>query len=77
MVTATIMYLYDYTFALINLASIALFFLINYTINEWRARYARENSLKDQGFNQKAIDSLLNFETVKYFNAEDFEEFRF
>jgi ATP-binding cassette subfamily B protein len=42
-------------------------------INEWRSKYFKDKTMKDSGYNQKAIDSLINFETVKYFNAEEHE----
>jgi ATP-binding cassette subfamily B protein len=42
-----------------------------------RAELYKDKSNKDSSYNQKALDSLLNFETVKYFNAEDFEQARF
>lgn len=46
-------------------------------MTEWRAKYFKSLATKDTEYNQKATDSLLNFETVKYFNAEKHEEERF
>jgi ABC-type transport system involved in Fe-S cluster assembly fused permease/ATPase subunit len=46
-------------------------------ITEMRAVHFKTMALKDANYNQKATDSLLNFETVKYFNAESHEENRF
>lgn len=46
-------------------------------LTEWRAKGFRSMTQADQDYNQKATDSLLNFETVKYFNAEKHEEQRF
>jgi ABC-type transport system involved in Fe-S cluster assembly fused permease/ATPase subunit len=46
-------------------------------ITEWRAKYFKLMATKDTEYVQKATDSLLNFETVKYFNAEEHEEKRF
>jgi len=47
---------------------------ITYIITEWRASKFKSMMKADQNYNQKATDSLLNFETVKYFNAEKHEE---
>ena len=47
------------------------------TITEWRLKYRRDMNQKDEQANTKAIDSLLNYETVKYFNNEDLETKRF
>ena len=46
-------------------------------LTEWRAKYFKKLADKDTSYVQKATDSLLNFETVKYFNAEGHEERRF
>ena len=46
-------------------------------MTEWRASSFKDLNLADQNYSQKATDSLLNFETVKYFNAEQHEEDRF
>lgn len=55
----------------------AIFLIVNYFVTEWKRQFVRDKSQKDQGTNQKAIDSLINFETVKYFNAEEHERSRF
>lgn len=77
MVCTTIIILYSYQFVLINLACMAIYFGVNYVLTEWRSKFFKEKSQKDQGYNQKAIDSLINFETVQYFNAEHHEKTRF
>lgn len=77
LVTATIFVLYDYEFLVINFGTMAIYFVATYCFNEWRAKFFKEKSQLDSGYNQKAIDSLINFETVKYFNAEDHEMRRF
>ena len=46
-------------------------------MTEWRVKQRREMNEQDTDANQKAIDSLLNFETVKYFNAEAMEARRY
>jgi ATP-binding cassette subfamily B (MDR/TAP) protein 6 len=42
-------------------------------ITEWRTKYRKKANELDNAMEAKAVDSLLNFETVKYFNAEEFE----
>jgi ABC-type transport system involved in Fe-S cluster assembly fused permease/ATPase subunit len=51
--------------------------MVTYIGTEWRAKYFKDMNKKDSQYVQKATDSLLNFETVKYFNAEDHEQKRF
>jgi ABC-type transport system involved in Fe-S cluster assembly fused permease/ATPase subunit len=51
-------------------ATIAIYVIYTFRITEWRVKLRREMNDQDNDANQKAIDSLLNFETVKYFNAE-------
>lgn len=48
-----------------------------YLLTEFRAKGFKAMATADHNYNQKATDSLLNFETVKYFNAEKHEEQRF
>jgi ATP-binding cassette subfamily B protein len=69
--------LYGIRFALITL--LTLFTYIGWTlvITEWRLKYRRVMNATDSEANTKAIDSLLNFETVKYFGNEDHEAHRF
>jgi ATP-binding cassette subfamily B protein len=69
--------LYPIVFFFITLASIVLYVGATVGITEWRAKHFKRMATKDTEYNQKATDSLLNFETVKYFNAEDHEEKRF
>lgn len=46
-------------------------------ITEWRTKFRRDMNLKDNKMKQKAVDSLLNFETVKYYSNEEFEVERY
>jgi ABC-type transport system involved in Fe-S cluster assembly fused permease/ATPase subunit len=66
--------LYAIEFFLATLAAVILYVIVTVVVTEWRARYFKSLAMKDTEYNQKATDSLLNFETVKYFNAEDHEE---
>jgi ATP-binding cassette subfamily B protein len=77
LVTAILWGLYDWTFAAVILGTIAVYIAFTLTITEWRTKYVRQMNDTDNEANTKAIDSLLNFETVKYFGNEDHEAERF
>ena len=62
---------------MLQFAAIFLYIFLTYRLTEWRAGKFKAMTMADQNYNQKATDSLLNFETVKYFNAEKHEEERF
>jgi ATP-binding cassette subfamily B protein len=69
--------LYDWRFALATAATIGGYVWYTLSITEWRIKYRREMNESDQSANTKAVDSLLNFETVKYFNNEEHEARRY
>jgi ATP-binding cassette, subfamily B, heavy metal transporter len=77
MVLTLLAWQFDVWFALITL--IALVFYITYTITvtEWRTQFRKKMNELDSSAHSKAIDSLLNYETVKYFNNEDYEAKRY
>lgn len=63
-------------------AAVTLFCLVSYiyftaSVTDWRLKFRREMNAQDTKANTKAIDSLLNYETVKYFTNEDFESSRY
>jgi len=60
-------------YVLVVLASVALYCLFSVLVTEWRTQHVRESNEADSRSNTRAIDSLLNYETVKYFNNEDYE----
>nr|XP_054767869.1 ATP-binding cassette sub-family B member 6-like [Lytechinus pictus] len=60
-------------FGLIVFVAMTFFIIVTVAVTEWRTKFRREMNLKDNKMRQKAIDSLLNFETVKYYNNESFE----
>ncbi|MEE8246618.1 MAG: ABC transporter ATP-binding protein/permease, partial [Alphaproteobacteria bacterium] len=68
---------YDAYFALITFATIAAFIIYTFAITEWRIRLRREMNRTDSEANTRAIDSLLNYETVKYFGNEEHEASRY
>jgi ATP-binding cassette, subfamily B, heavy metal transporter len=70
-------YFYDIWFSLITLISLVLYIIFTVIITEWRTQLRRTMNDLDSRANQKAVDSLLNFETVKYFANEHFEANRY
>ncbi|MBT5659641.1 MAG: metal ABC transporter permease, partial [Rhodospirillaceae bacterium] len=69
--------LYGIWFALVTFVTIASYIAFTLLVTEWRIVFRREMNQRDSEANTKAIDSLLNFETVKYFNNEEHEARRF
>lgn len=57
--------------------TVGLYVWFTFAVTEWRVKLRREMNRQDTDANQKAIDSLLNYETVKYFGAEDREAARY
>jgi ATP-binding cassette subfamily B protein len=70
-------YSYDIWFAAITFAALVLYIGFTVIVTEWRTHFRRTMNDMDSKANQKAIDSLLNFETVKYFSNEAFEAGRY
>lgn len=68
---------YDWGFAVITLTSLALYIGFTVLVTNWRMAFRREVNELDSQANIKAIDSLLNYETVKYFNNEAYEAQRY
>jgi ATP-binding cassette subfamily B protein len=68
---------FDVWFAGITLAALALYIVFTISVTEWRTQYRRQANEFDSAAHTKAVDSLLNYETVKYFNNEAFEAARY
>src|SRR5574343_230813 len=68
---------FDAWFAWITIAALALYILFTVRITEWRTQFRRQANEFDSAAHTKAIDSLLNYETVKYFGNEAFEARRY
>ncbi len=68
---------YDAWFAIITLVALIVYIIFTVVITEWRTNLRRTMNEMDSKANQKAIDSLLNFETVKYFGNESYEARRY
>ncbi|MFN7664735.1 MAG: ABCB family ABC transporter ATP-binding protein/permease [Inhella sp.] len=69
--------LFDWAFAAITGAALVLYVTYTITVTEWRTKFRRQLNELDSATHTQAIDSLLNYETVKYFGAEDFEARRY
>jgi len=70
-------YLFDVWYLVVVVVTISLYILFTFKVTEWRVRIRKQMNDLDTDANQKAIDSLLNFETVKYFGAEEREAQRY
>ena len=68
---------YDIWFAVITGTALVLYIVFTVTVTEWRTQFRKEMNTLDSSAHSRAVDSLLNFETVKYFNNEDFEARRY
>lgn len=77
MISVVLFYLFDVWYLAVVVGTIALYVWFTFTVTEWRVKIRKEMNDQDTDANQKAIDSLLNFETVKYFGAEKWEADRY
>nr|WP_284195965.1 ABC transporter ATP-binding protein/permease [Chitinimonas prasina] len=77
MVTVILITLYDWRFAAVTLVTIAVYAGFTIAVTEWRTKTRRTMNELDSKANIKAVDSLLNYETVKYFGNEKFESGRY
>ena len=73
LVTIILLNLYGYFYALITIITITIYVILTFTITQWRVQFRRDMNSADNSVSTKMIDSLLNFETVKYFNNENHE----
>ena len=77
MVVGILLYNYGWGFALITLTAVLAYVWFSIAATEWRTKFVREANVADSASNNRAVDSLLNFETVKYFTNEEFEVQRY
>ena len=77
MVSALFAVLFGWQYMAVVVVTIAIYVAFTFKVTELRVRIRREMNDQDTDANQKAVDSLLNFETVKYFNAEAREAARY
>ena len=77
MVIGILLFSYDVWFGLITFTSIAAYIAYTLLVTEWRMKFRRTMNEMDSRANTRAIDSLLNYETVKYFGNENYETRRY
>ena len=68
---------FDKWYAIITLLALAMYIYFTVTVTEWRTQFRKQVNEFDSGAHTRAIDSLLNYETVKYFGNEAFEATRY
>ena len=73
LVAGILAFVYGWKYALITLITISLYIVVTFTVTQWRLQFRRRMNAADNAVSTKLIDSLLNFETVKYFNNEKHE----
>jgi len=76
-VSAILIARYDWTFMAITAVALGLYILFTISVTEWRTHFRRQMNELDSKANTRAIDSLLNYETVKYFGNEEWEAQRY
>ncbi len=77
MITVILVTLYDWRFAVVTLGTIVVYTAFTIVVTEWRTQTRRVMNELDSKANTRAVDSLLNYETVKYFGNERFEADRY
>ena len=77
LVAAVLLAKFDWRFAAITFGAVAVYIVFTVLITEWRMEIRRRANELDSKANTRAIDSLLNYETVKYFGNEEFEARRY
>ncbi|MFN3984845.1 MAG: ABCB family ABC transporter ATP-binding protein/permease [Rhodocyclaceae bacterium] len=77
LVVGILLHQYDAIFAIITLVTLAIYIVFTVKVTNWRTKLRRRANELDSAANARAIDSLLNFETVKYFNNEEYEARRY
>ncbi len=77
MISGVLLYMFDWRYVVVIVITVALYMWYTYLATEWRIGIRRKMNESDSDANTKAIDSLLNYETVKYFSAEQRETARY
>ena len=77
MVAGVLLVAFDVWFCVITIISVFIYIGFSVLVTEWRTKFVRETNEMDSLSNTRAIDSLLNFETVKYFANEEYEAQRY
>ena len=77
MVLGYFFYAYDIAFVLVTFMALVCYVVLTVKVTEWRTHFRREMNNLDSKANQRAVDALINFETVKYFGNEAYEADRY
>jgi ATP-binding cassette subfamily B protein len=77
LVAAVLWAKFDWRFVAVTFGAVAIYLAFTFTVSEWRMGIRRQANELDSRANSRAIDSLLNYETVKYFNNEEYEARRY
>jgi ATP-binding cassette subfamily B protein len=77
LVTGFLIWQFDVWFGVITVAAIVIYVALTFVISEWRTAHRRQMNEMDSKANTRAVDSLLNYETVKYFGNEQYEGKRY
>jgi ABC-type transport system involved in Fe-S cluster assembly fused permease/ATPase subunit len=77
LVFGVLLFYFDWRYALVVVVTVAVYMAFTYRATEWRIGIRRRMNESDTDANAKAVDSLLNYETVKYFGAEEREAARY
>ena len=77
MVLGYFFYAYDIWFVVVTFIAVFCYIVFTVVVTEWRTHFRREMNTLDSKANQRAVDSLINFETVKYFGNEQYESARY
>ena len=77
LVAAVLLAKFDWRFVAVTFTAVALYIAYTFAVSEWRIAIRRRANELDSRANTRAIDSLLNYETVKYFNNEEYEAGRY
>ncbi|MFL1466830.1 ABCB family ABC transporter ATP-binding protein/permease [Marinobacter sp. HN1S83] len=73
LVAGILLVVFNVGYVLAILVAVVVYVVFSIKITEWRTKFVREANARDNQSNSRAVDSLLNYETVKYFNNENFE----
>ncbi|MGF2687363.1 ABCB family ABC transporter ATP-binding protein/permease [Marinobacter sp. DUT-3] len=73
MVAGILFVVFNVGYVLAILVAVVVYVVFSIKVTEWRTKFVREANARDNQSNSRAVDSLLNYETVKYFNNENFE----
>ena len=77
LVAGVLLHKYHWTFAVVTVVTVLIYIIFTLSITEWRMTFRRRMNESDSRANTRAVDALLNYETVKYFNNENYESRRY